>query len=190
VDWLLACRKPEHNRCQFPALVPRTGPPDSSPSRLAWCYGDLGVSATLYSAAINVDNAAWRQHALDVARRAARRPPSLARVRDAGLCHGSAGVAHIFNRLYQATGEEVFCDAARYWIARTLEFYWPRKGIGGFQIWRGEGCAGGPWSTAPGLLEGTAGIGLALIAAMTDVEPDWDRILLIALPQTDMSRRA
>jgi hypothetical protein len=34
------------------------------------------------------------------------------------------------------------------------------------------------------LLTGAAGIGLALLAATTTVEPTWDRILLLDLPAT------
>jgi hypothetical protein len=33
-----------------------------------------------------------------------------------------------------------------------------------------------------GLLEGFAGVGLALLAAATTVEPTWDRMLLASVP--------
>jgi len=35
----------------------------------------------------------------------------------------------------------------------------------------------------PSLLTGAVGIGLALLAATTPVEPMWDRILLLDLPR-------
>jgi class I lanthipeptide synthase len=38
------------------------------------------------------------------------------------------------------------------------------------------------WRGTPGLLTGAAGVGLALLAAATPVEPSWDRMLLVALP--------
>jgi hypothetical protein len=38
----------------------------------------------------------------------------------------------------------------------------------------------GPYEA--GLLTGTAGIALALLAATTAVEPAWDRMLLVAIP--------
>lgn len=41
----------------------------------------------------------------------------------AGVCHGSTGNAHIFNRFYQATGEQVFGDAAHYWMTRTFDYF-------------------------------------------------------------------
>jgi hypothetical protein len=33
-----------------------------------------------------------------------------------------------------------------------------------------------------GLLTGAAGVALALLAATTALEPDWDRVLLVAIP--------
>ena len=38
------------------------------------------------------------------------------------------------------------------------------------------------WKTEPGFLSGVAGIGLGLLAAVTDLEPAWDRVLLVAIP--------
>jgi hypothetical protein len=37
------------------------------------------------------------------------------------------------------------------------------------------------WRPESGFLTGSAGIGLALLAATTPVEPEWDRVLLTTL---------
>ncbi|SRR6266536_3468501 len=74
------------------------------------------------------------REALAIARRADAREPEIAGVKDAGLCHGAAGLGHIFNRLFQATGEEVFREAARYWFERTLEMKRTGQGIAGFSV--------------------------------------------------------
>jgi lantibiotic biosynthesis protein len=151
--------------------------------RLAWCYGDLGLSTALLGAALAVGNAGWARHALSIARRAAGRSFADSGVRDAGLCHGAAGNAHMFNRLYQATGDRVFLDAARVWLRRTLQFYRPDHGFGGYRAWtKPPESPEGAWVHVPGLLMGTAGIGLALISALTPVEPLWDQVLLVTLP--------
>ena len=42
-------------------------------------------------------------------------------MRDAGLCHGAAGLAHLYNRMFQASRDERFAAAARCWFQRTLE---------------------------------------------------------------------
>ena len=49
------------------------------------------------------------------------RPVADSGVADAGLCHGAAGVAHLLNRLHQATGDAELGDAARAWLRRTVE---------------------------------------------------------------------
>ena len=44
--------------------------------------------------------------AVQSARAAARRTLETAGVQDHGLCHGSAGLGHLFNRIYQASGDD------------------------------------------------------------------------------------
>jgi lantibiotic modifying enzyme len=177
VRWLLSQQHP----AGFPAWVAADGCP--APARLAWCYGDLGVAVSLLWAARCVNEPAWEIEALAIARRAAERPHDKSGVVDAGLCHGAAGAGHLFNRLYQATGEEGFATAARFWFERTLTMRQPGRGIAGYAAWMPgiEGNKDG-WIDDPGVLTGAAGIGLALLAATTTIEPDWDRMLLVSVP--------
>src|SRR5262249_22105304 len=126
VRWLLGEDGPDG----FSNCVVRGTP--GNKARLAWCYGDPGIAAALLGAARCVAEPAWEAAALAIARRAAQRPSDQSGVRDAGLCHGSAGLGHLFNRLFQATGEPALGAAARFWLARTLEMWWPGRGIGGF----------------------------------------------------------
>jgi hypothetical protein len=37
------------------------------------------------------------------------------------------------------------------------------------------------WRSEAGFLEGATGIGLALLGAISDVEPAWDRVLLLSV---------
>ena len=155
-------------------------------SRLAWCYGDPGVAAALLAAARAAGEPEWERAAVEVALSAAERPEPSSGIRDAGLCHGAAGLGHLFNRMYHTTGEERFAEAARYWFERTLAFKQPGQGIGGFRTW---GVIGEPnelgWRADASFLEGTAGVGLALLGAFSDVEPAWDRVLAISVRTVD-----
>jgi hypothetical protein len=178
VRWLLARQLPAGKGSCFGSSF--VAGEDSAASRLAWCYGDPGIAATLLVAARAVAEPAWEDKALEIARAAARRPPEQSLVRDAGVCHGAAGLAHLFNRFWQASGEEVFRDAARSWIERTLELRVPGEGIAGFRAWHALSGSNGQWAAEPGLLEGASGIGLVLLAAVSTVEPEWDRILLVS----------
>jgi hypothetical protein len=176
VSWLLAQQGPG-------GFAYWVGPgADPAPARLAWCYGDPGVATALLGAARSVGEPAWEFEALAIARRAARRPPEGAGVVDAGLCHGAAGLGHVFNRLFQATGEPWLAEAAHFWLTSVLALRRPGRGVGGYEAWRlGDGGAG-TWAADPGLLSGAAGVALALLAATSPVEPSWDRVLLLAVP--------
>jgi hypothetical protein len=160
VSWLLAHLVETAAGPTVPCIVADGVEPE--PARSAWCYGDPGVAAALLLAARDAGEPAWAQAATGLALRAAARPPGQAGVTDPGLCHGSAGLAHLFNRMYQVTAEPALAEAARFWGERTLEL-----------------CA-----TAapghPGLLEGTAGVALALEALGTTAEPVWDQMLLVS----------
>jgi len=120
-----------------------------------------------------------------VARHAAMRDTEVAGVRDAGLCHGAAGVGHVFNRFYQATGDPVIGEAARFWFDRCLDMQRPDEGIAGFSAWwKPIGKTAARWTALPGFLMGAAGIGLALLGAVTPTEPEWDCVLMTAIPST------
>lgn len=129
-------------------------------ARDGWCYGDPGVAAAMW----RVDPALARETALA----AARRDPASAGVKDAMLCHGAAGLAHLYNRFYQASGDLELRDAARAWFGRALEL--------GTLTWR-DG-----WTPVTRLADGTVGLGLALVAAIAPAEPLWDRLLLCDVP--------
>lgn len=178
VDWLLGRERHDGNEAAFAhweLADPSSG--ERQESRLAWCYGDLGVAAALAVAGEAVGETAWSGAARRVARRAAERPARRSGVVDCGLCHGAAGVAHLFNRLAQATGDDLLADAARRWFRTTLELRRPGHGVAAFPSW--EPSQGG-WRDDPGLLTGAAGVALALVAAISPVEPEWDRALAIS----------
>ncbi len=183
VDWLLAQRV-HGERFTFPAFV-QPGEP-AIPARVhAWCYGDVGVSAALHAAGRAVGEPTWMRTALDIARRAARTPPSHAECRDASLCHGSSGVARIFHRLHIETGDDDFEKGARAWFADVL-FRAPGNDDdpSASPRWYASSYRGSP--TGVGLLEAGAGIVIALAGALGSPGiTSWDRLLAIDVPVVD-----
>jgi lantibiotic modifying enzyme len=150
-EWLVRQQLPPESPSRYgPWLAPDQPP---RPARSAWCYGDPGVAVALLAAG-------RREEALEVARAAASRPLENCGVVDGGLCHGAAGLLHVFNRLHQATGEDILAEAARRWFDQALVLPVDEDGF----------------------LEGRAGVGLALLAAATAIEPAWDRVLLLSGP--------
>ena len=179
--WMLSRRSEAQSPFVFPAIEVCDG--TVLPSRAAWCYGDPGVAVTLLATARAAGNAEWEAAALTAAARAAARPLDRCGVRDAGVCHGAAGLALVFHRLWHATGDACFADAARRWYALTLELHRPGEGSGGYAAWKPRdddpGATG--WVSNRSLLSGAAGIGLVLLAGL-GVEPWWDRALAASLP--------
>lgn len=180
IRWLLAQRRNSLEGSVFPSQIPPDGEP--RPTRTAWCYGDLGIAAVLLSAAQSFARDDWRDEAMSIARIAARRPFEETKTADVGLCHGATGIAHLFNRIHQSTRDEEMRAAAQTWFRRALAMRRPDVGIAGFQSWLIVPPGGGQWIDDRGFLTGAAGIGLALLAAVSDVEPLWDRVMLVAVP--------
>jgi class I lanthipeptide synthase len=153
IRWLVAQRLAPSSAGRFPTRIALTGA--TRRARAAWCYGDPGIAAVLWTCASRLDTA--HDLATETALDSTRRELATAGVRDAGLCHGAAGLAHLFGRLHHASGDRVFAGAARAWFVRALVMPRPRD---------------------PSFLEGTMGLGLALLAGATATEPRWDRLLL------------
>jgi hypothetical protein len=167
-------------------LSPAGGGPESD---LAWCAGDAGLSVALLAAGRAAGRSDWQRAGRGLAGAAADRYLHGAEGFDPALCHGTAGLSHLFQRLYQATGDPVLLAAAHRWLERTLASRRPGAGIGGF-LCRGRVAEGRfDWIADPGFLGGAAGIGLALLAAVTPVEPGWDRLLLLSGSPERRSRR-
>lgn len=180
VRWVLGRRLPVEDRSVFSSfLVPGEEP---VPARTAWCYGDLGVAAVLLSAARGFGRQDWEREALALARAAARRPVETVGAIDAGLCHGTSGLAHLYNRFHQATGDPEMKEAALAWYRRTLDIRRPEEAFAGLLSWVVEPPDQGRWEGEHGFLTGIAGVGLSLLAAVTEIEPAWDRALLVATP--------
>ena len=180
VRWILERKDPAGRSSVFPSHLTSDG--DPRPTRTAWCYGDLGVAAVLLSAAQGFGRTDWRDEALAIARIAARRTAEETLTMDVGLCHGAIGLAHLFNRIHQATRDGEMRDAALAWYQRSLAMRRPGEGIAGFLTWVQNPPRPGEWKAETGFLGGVAGIGLALLAAVTDIEPVWDRVMLVAVP--------
>ena len=138
-------------------------PHHGGPARPSWCYGTPGLARAGQLAALALGDRPRQEffeHALD---RCLSDPVQLARINDAGLCHGWAG-------LYQSTWRAA-ADATSPALAAHL----PR-------LRAALAANANPGTEDPGFLDGTAGTALALMTALTDTAPatGWDTCLLIA----------
>ena len=175
--WLLAVH-PDPGTPDLPSWI-APGVRREPNRRLAWCYGPLGAAAVVWEAAREGGDSAGEEWGRTMSFACAGVEPSESGNRDAALCHGAGGNAHIFHRLYRRTGDERFRQAALAWFGDALTYRKPGVGVGGFQAWAEVDGEQGFVDDAS-FLGGSAGIGLALLAAITDTDPAWDRLLLLS----------
>lgn len=177
VDWLLRQKLTHPEPSVFPSWICHDAEP--RPARLGWCYGDAGIAAGLLCVADDVGRDDWRREALALARHVAGRTPHERIVSELGLCHGASGLATLFARIHLLTYEPTFHDAAAAWTRYALSLRRPDRSVGG--VWSFDHL-GENTRANPGFLEGAAGFGLALLSLVSDVPPEWHRLLGIALP--------
>lgn len=92
-------------------------------SRLAWCYGDLGVSIALYYAGLALADEALTDLSLKVLEYAGihRRNPEQNYVYDTCLCHGAAGIGLIFREMSKKFPSRILANSADYWRSQVLQ---------------------------------------------------------------------
>ena len=175
--WLEINRTPSE-LSMYPSVVDiATG--ETIVARNAWCNGDLGVALAQLSAGSVLQDAEVVRSAIETGLHAAIRPAETCGIVDASLCHGSSGVSHMFNRLFQATGRPEFRHGALYWLEHTLSLRRVGYGVGGFAYADfNPATRTRTYIGLCGFLNGAAGIGLSLLAALGNEEPSWDDVLL------------
>lgn len=142
-------------------------------SRLAWCYGDLGIGITLLQAAKSIGDSVLSELALSILKHAAqRRTTEQTLMEGTSICHGTYGAAKIFHRAHLMTQEEIFRQAAEYWIQEGLRATICKNDQLDIQSWQSS-------VKSLTLLDGVCGIGLVILDYLTGIDSHWDECLLI-----------
>ncbi|MEV4802300.1 lanthionine synthetase C family protein [Nonomuraea sp. NPDC049421] len=135
-------------------------PAQSGPGRPSWCYGTPGITRALQLGAIALGDQE-RQRTAEEDMAACLTAGQLARLSEAGLCHGLAGVYQTASRAAQDADSEAV-TACLPELASLL-----RKQAAALHV---EGA---------GLLTGEAGVRLAMETTHTPPRSGWDSCLLI-----------
>jgi lantibiotic modifying enzyme len=179
IQWLLQIQNEQGagDHSMFPVLVDDSNKViGDSHSRLGWCYGDLGIATMLWNVSNRLQRNDYREEALRMFRQiASYRDEKNGAVNDACLCHGSAGVALIFQQVGLTAGDPDLLEAAKRWLQTTLKINTWADGPAGFKFYHHP-----DYVISHNVLEGIAGIGLALISfADEDIKPGWGASMLI-----------
>lgn len=140
------------------------------PSRPSWCYGAAGHARSQQLAALALGDSARQQAAENALARALTDSGHVGLTKDRSLCHGYAGLAHI---AAQASANSFIPDIAAC-VPNLLTEVGTRPDTVATSLLHSPGGD-------IGLLEGAAGVALALHTAASDAPPlsGWDAFLLI-----------
>lgn len=132
-----------------------------APGRPSWCYGTPGIARALQLAGIALHDAALHDTAEQAMAACLTTPAQLSLMVDDSLCHGWAGLLQVAARFARDTRTPHVAERLAELTGRLLP--------------------GGATGGQPGLLEGNAGVVLALhTAAHGAPVSDWDACLLLA----------
>ena len=148
--------------------------------REGWRNGRLGVVAALMNSGRKLEHEDMYRWALTRARCLDESLREHIEITECGLSNGLVGFGHLFNRMYQISGDDQLADAARFWFLRLMSRHNKGHGVGGFTTQgftqEGDSCE----LHNPGFLYGSAGIGLGLLGAIASEAAAWDRALLLS----------
>jgi lantibiotic biosynthesis protein len=164
------------------AIQPPPVVPGQGPGRAAWCYGTPGVARSLWLAGRAVAERHWQDLAARAIRAVASRPLAAWGLSGPGFCHGEAGLLQVLRRFAADLADPAIAAAANR-LATQLAARFDPVAPFGVRIADPDGVL----TDQPGLLEGTAGIALALHvlpearpASLPAATPPWDRMFLLA----------
>ncbi len=166
----------------YPGMIPvkkyNKEPESMRFSRLAWCYGDLGILHTLLLISDWTADKSLQEKVLNMLLKVAVRksiPETL--VKDAGFCHGAAGNCYVFKNIYRLTGNEVFSATADYWLEQTLNFKQNEpSSVCGYLFHKGESG----WHPETGVLSGLGGVGIVLADHNFSINHNWNECLFLS----------
>ena len=175
ITFLIRTMNLDRSESYFPTFF--SSDPSQNYSRLAWCYGDLTTAYIMLQAANCFDLADIRSLSMEILEHAAkRRGHSKTGVIDGGICHGSAGNAYIFHKLFLQTKQELFMDTRNYWLEQTYGF--ARPYVNNTIHFPQYNTILNEESPNHSLLEGTCGVGLVLSSIQYDTY-DWDYCIML-----------
>ena len=163
----------------FPSVIPlehNSGTQNTGSSRLAWCYGDLGIAYQLYEAGLILNNVELTEYAIKVLEYNSSRIDEHSHhgIVDAGLCHGAAGVALIYDLMASKSNSTIFRETSQYWLKQAISFANHKDGLAGFKSFHHP-----HFQNDYSLLEGISGIALLFSNAIKKNPYPWHEFLLL-----------
>jgi lantibiotic modifying enzyme len=175
IEFLKANTNSSESQSFFPCFL-TIGKNLDSYSRLAWCYGDLTIGYILYQAGEVFSDENLKEFALNIlVSTTERRTVEQSTIFDCGICHGSAGLVHIYNKLWRSIHLDTFKQTRDFWLKRTLDMLEETDWNKGYNRYLPNTDS---YEPANSFLDGSAGIGLVLLSYITK-DFSWDYPLML-----------
>lgn len=154
----------------FPTYSKESSTPLSG-SRLAWCYGDLGIAYAILRAGEVTGNKDWKNKGLNILIHSTSRKSN---VYEAGICHGCMSMVLIYNKLHWETNIQSFSNSVNYWLRQSLKLSCFENGLAGY-----KSNYDNNWVSDYTLLTGISGIGLSYLSYLEAKPFCWDELFLL-----------
>ena len=177
-NWLVKQRLSDCPDGRFPGVA-GTG----IKARLGWCYGDITTALILLRAGRILDDDTLFNIGVDTALATTHRDEADGHVVDGALCHGSAGIFLIYQYIYQYAPLPEVLEAAQRWLTITLDKATKSDDLTGLNqpvTEQTQHLQAEFQKKRAALLTGYSGIGLALLAAMSNEAPSWGEMLALS----------
>lgn len=174
-NFLLSSKNTVNCGSMFPSILADGVGNDCS--RLAWCYGDLGIGIALWQAGEVLNDQQFRDEAVKIYLNSLHRVNfEETQICDAGICHGSSGIALMYNRMYKSTKIKEFRDAALFWCQKTIDFKNNPNVTADYRSWNGNELG---WQLDDSLLTGSTGVDLTILSIQSERDYNWDSCILL-----------
>lgn len=148
-------------------------------SRLGWCYGDITCLISLLKFCIITNNKSLsdklKYRLLNET--IFRKDLQDNRIFDASICHGSAGIAYLYNTIYNYHVNSDLYKSSMFWYEKTIDFSSENKDCAGYKMYYKTSTGEFAYRNDMGLLEGIAGIGLSLLSFICPKFNKWGLLL-------------
>jgi len=146
--------------------------------RDGWCYGAIGIARALFLAFEAVGERSFRDISFAVFESVLERFPELSGLQCPSFCHGFSGFLTILYNMFLDTKEEKFFQASHHAAQILIDCYNPSFSFG-FQTLATQLGEDEIWIDNPGILDGAAGVVLALNLLGSSEKQIWTDLFIV-----------
>jgi hypothetical protein len=181
IDYLLS-NKLENNISIFPTAIveDKNYNINKDFSRLAWCYGDLGVINTILMSTKLKKHNGYLMELYEPTIHQCSRNSFFDQniITDSPICHGSFGVYYMLKKINSYYNDVKVKDAYKYWFEKGISEY----KINGISSFSTVNSLNDTKILETSILEGISGIGMLIISEITEeFDNNWDECLMLSI---------